>query len=225
MRVFMAVTVSVLVIMIMVVCMIMFVIVMIVVFVIMTMLVIVIVFMVVVRVIVLVAVIMMVMSVMTMAMGFRRLIGAAVGLEGRFDMGDLGAKAAHHVFQHMVAANAQAIGQHFHIHMAVTEMIGHACQLSGVAATHFGKLFRRGDDLDQTPVFEHQGIAVAQNHRLGQVEQKFGAAHAVHDDPTAMPAIIVEDDGVGGLGLPRAFVADEIRFDHVSLTSCTFKFL
>ena len=101
------------------------------------------------RVIMLVAMIVfMIVPMHVMAMGFGRLIGAAVGFERRFDMGDLGAEAAHHVFQHVVATDTQAIGQHFHIHMAVAEVIGDARQLPGIAAATLRQFFRRGDDLD-----------------------------------------------------------------------------
>jgi hypothetical protein len=142
------------------------------------------------------------------------LIRAAVRLEWRLDMGDLGAQSAHHVFEHMIAADAQAVGQHFHMHMPVAEVIGGTRQLPGIGAAHFGEFFRRRDDLDQPPVFQNQRIAVAERNGVGQVEQKFRAAHACHDDTAAMAAVIVKNDRVARARVPGALGADEIRADH-----------
>jgi len=151
---------------------------------------------------------------LAMRMRLGGLIGAAVRLEGRLDMGDLGAQSAHHVLQHMVAADAQPVGQHFHMHVPVAEVVGGARQLPRVGAAHFGEFFRRRDNLDQPPVFQDQRIAVAKRHGIRQVEQEFSPAHAGHGNPATMPSIVIENDGIDRRRLPGALGGDEIRADH-----------
>lgn len=168
--------------------------------------------------VIVIMVVFVVMTVIVLAvpviMRLGGLVRAAIGLEWRVDMGHLGAQSAHHVFEHMVAADAQTVGQHFHMHVPVAEVIGRARQLPCVGAAHFGEFFRCRDDLDQPAVFQDQRVAVAQRDGIGQVEQKFGAAHARHDDAAAMAAVIVENDRVAWARVPGALGADEIRADH-----------
>ncbi len=164
-------------------------------------------------------VIVMIMSVMRVA--FMRmlglsdgLIGAGVGLERRFDMADLGAKSAHHILKHMVAADPQPVVHYLRLHVAIADVIGHARQLARIAAPHFCQLFRSGHDLDQAPVFQDQRVAAAQHHGLWEIEQEFCPARARHRHTATMTALIIQNDGVGRGRLPGAFAANEIRADH-----------
>ena len=103
-------------------------------------------------------VVLMPMAVMLVAVALvivtvfsRRLVGACVGLERRLDVGDLRAEPAHHVFQHMVAADADSVGQNLRLHMAIADVIRDPRKLADVAATHFRQLLGRSDNLDQAP--------------------------------------------------------------------------
>ena len=143
-----------------------------------------------------------------------RLIGAGVGLERRLYMADLGAKAAHHIFQHMIAAHAQPVVENLRLNVTIADVIGHAGQLARIAAAHFRQLFRRGHDLDQAPIFQNQRIAAAQHDGFGQIEQKLRPARGRHRHAAAMAPLVIQNDGVGGGRLPGALCADEIRADH-----------
>lgn len=143
-----------------------------------------------------------------------RLISARVGLERRLDMADLGAKSAHHIFQHMIAAHTQPVVENLRLHVAIADVIGDARQLARIAAAHFGQLFRGGHDFDQAPVFQNQRVAAAQHHGFGQIKQKLRTARGRHRHTAAMAPLVVENDCVGGGRLPGAPGADKIRADH-----------
>ena len=146
--------------------------------------------------------------------GLGRFISAGVGLEGRLDMAHLRAEATHHVLQHMVATDAQAIGEDLRRGMAIADVIGDAGELARVSATRLRQLLGRGDDFDQPPVLQHQRVAAAQNHGVRQVEQEFGSARRLHRHAAAMPAFVIQHDRVGRRGAPGALGGDEIRTDH-----------
>ena len=75
------------------------------------------------------SVIMMIMSMMIVIMmavivimalfAHRLVISAAIGLEGGFDMGNFATLGARHIFNHMIAANADAIGHDLRGDMAI----------------------------------------------------------------------------------------------------------
>ncbi len=176
-------------------------------------------------VVVIVPVVMMVMPVMLVGVSlvrvgvFGRFIGACVWLEGRLDMRNLRAEPAHHVFQHVVAAHANAVGEDFGLRVPVADVIGHARKLPRIGAAHLGQFFRRSDDLDQPAVFQNQRVAAPQRQRLRQIQQKLGAPRAPSSPRAAMASLVVKDDGVGRGRLPGPLVADEVRADHVSSLS------
>ena len=62
----------------------------------------------------------MMIVIMIMALFAHRLvISAAIGLEGGFDMGNFAALCARHIFNHMIAANADTIGHDLRGDMAI----------------------------------------------------------------------------------------------------------
>ena len=141
-------------------------------------------------------------------------VGAAFRIEGRFDMGDFRAEAARHVLDHRVAANPDAVGQNLHGQMAVAKVPGEAREIARFADADFGQRLGRGDDLDETTVFQHQGVPAAQHHSFGKIEQKLEAVGALHGRAPAMALVKIHHNGVGGPGLPGALRADEIGCDH-----------
>ena len=150
------------------------------------------------------AVVVMVMTVLVIVAVNRRGgdIGAALGIEWRFDLDHAGAEAPRHVLDDMVAPDAQTLFQQFGWQMAVAEMPGDPHQRGGVGAAEFRQFFGRGDHFDDAPVVQRQAVARAQHHRFGQVEQKGEAAHAGHCDAASIAIVIVEDDRVGWLAGP-----------------------
>jgi len=67
-----------------------------------------------------VPVVVMSMMIVIMALFAHRLvISAAIGLEGGFDMGNFATLGARHIFNHMIAANADTIGHDLRGDMAI----------------------------------------------------------------------------------------------------------
>jgi hypothetical protein len=123
-------------------------------------------------------------------------IGAALRVERRLDRRHFRAEPARHILDHMVAPDAQALGQEFGWQVAIAEMPGDAHQRRRVRAADFSELFGRRDDFDDAPVRELEPVAGAQHHRLGQVEQKGEAANARHRNAASVALVVIEDDGV-----------------------------
>jgi len=87
------------------------------------------------------------------------IIGAAFGIERRFDFDHPRAQPHHHFLDHMVTPDAQRFGQNLRRQMTVAEMPGDANQMLRIGATDFRQALRRCDHLDQTAILEHQRIA------------------------------------------------------------------
>src|SRR6478672_8116830 len=75
--------------------------------------------------------------VVTMIMRFSYSIGAAFGIESRFDQGDLGAEAAHHLLDHMIAADADFRLENLHGQMTVAQMPRDIRKLARIAHADF----------------------------------------------------------------------------------------
>ena len=63
--------------------------------------------------------------------------------------------------------------------MAVAEMPGDPDQMLRIGTPDLGQRFRRGDDLDQPVIVEHQRVATSQHGCVFQVEQKLKADPAM----------------------------------------------
>jgi hypothetical protein len=164
------------------------------------------------RVVVMVMIMTMMMIVRVVVMS--RGIGAALGVERRFNGDDLRAKPVRHLFDDMVAADAQRAAGQFDRQMTIAEMPGDARERHSVLAPDFGKRLRRGDDFDNAPVLEREPVAGAQHHRFRQIEKELEAAHACHRQPAAITVVVVEHNGVGGGPGPRAGGTNGVRCEH-----------
>ena len=129
-------------------------------------------------------------------------IGAGLGVERRLDLGDAGAALPGHVFDDVVAADAQLLPDDLHRQMAVAEMVGEAHQLALVLAGNLGQRLGRGQHFDEAAVLQHQRIAAAQTDGLRQVEQEFEAVDGLQRDAAAMARLGVEHDDIGGIAHP-----------------------
>ncbi len=145
------------------------------------------------------------------------LIGAAIRLERRFYMDDFCPQRLHHVFQHVITSDADTFWENFGGRVPVAQMIGKPDHQSGITGADFSQLFRRCDDFDQTAVFQNKGIAAANMHCIGQIQQKLRTAHPRHGYTPAVPLLIVKHNGISSLRLPGALAGNEIRADHDGL--------
>jgi hypothetical protein len=154
----------------------------------------------------------LVVVVMTMTVGmivvreFRRgchEIGSAFRIERCFDLHDARAKPAHHLLDHMIAADAERFRQKLGRQVTIAEMPGNARQIGCIFATNFDQRFRSGDHLDQAAVLQHQGVAAAQSDHVRQIEQEFQPTRAGHGHAPPMPVVEFEHDRIGGSVAPR----------------------
>ena len=107
-------------------------------------------------------------------------------IERRFERRELRAEAAQHVLQHVIAADAQLAADDLHLGVAVAEMPGEPHQLLRVRRRDLDQRLRLAGDPHDRAVVEHQPVAVAQLHRLRQIEQIGRAALADEHDAPAM---------------------------------------
>jgi len=141
-------------------------------------------------------------------------IGAALGVEGCFDLDDPRAKPLQHCLDDVIAPDAQAPGSDLRRQMPVAEMPGEANQMLRVAAADLRQRLRRRDDLDQPAIFEHQRVASPQRDRAFQVEQKFKPARAGHYHPPTVAIVKIEHNGIGRRLAPAILAADLRGADH-----------
>lgn len=178
-----------------------------------------------------VVVLVMVMTVVTVVMmamimrgvaariGFRRMlvsarIGAALGIERRFDLNHPRAQALHHRLDNVIAPDPQALGRDLRRQMAVAEVPGDPDQMVRVSPTYFDQRLRRRDDFDQSVVVEHQGVAAAQRDRVFQIQQELKSARTRHRHPPPVPIVEIEHDGVGRRLRPVILAEDLRGADH-----------
>jgi hypothetical protein len=160
---------------------------------------------------------MIVMSMIMMSMTCRLMrsgIGAAFGIERRFDLDDLGAKTLHHLLDDMIAADAQALGHDLRRQMAIAEMPCEPHQMAGIGTTDLDQWLRRCDHLDQAAVFQHQSVAAPQGDGVFEIEQEFQSARPRHRHAATMTIVEVENDGVYRRLFPVVLAFDLSRADH-----------
>ncbi len=97
------------------------------------------------------------------------IIGAALGVERRFDLDHACAQPLHHLLDHVIAPDTQCLSRNLRRQVTVAEMPGDANQVLRIVTAYFQKWLRRRDHLDQPAVLEHQCIATAQGDRILEV--------------------------------------------------------
>ena len=133
---------------------------------------------------------------MPVMMTVRGRVRAPLRLERRLKRGQLRAETAQHVFQHMVAADAQPIADHLYVGMPIAEM---PCQLQSLRFARCGDLdqrFRFGHNADNGPVIEHQPVTVPEHRRLRQIEQDPRSVRAIQHHAPTMALVGVEHDAI-----------------------------
>jgi len=145
-------------------------------------------------------------------------IGAALGIERRFERDDAGAEALDHLFDGRVAADAQSFRRQLDFQVARAEMPGDAHEAERVGGADFGERLGRGDDFDDASVFEPEAVAATQHRGFLKVEQEGEAADAGHDEAPAIALLVSKHDAVGRLARPGARRNDPVRAQHVRLS-------
>lgn len=100
-------------------------------------------------------------------------ISAAFRIERRFNDDHARTKTAHHVLDHMIAPDAQALSDNLRRKVAVAEMPCDPHQMMRIGAPDFHQRFGCCDHFDHSPVFQHQCIAAAQGDGFFQIQQEF----------------------------------------------------
>ena len=114
---------------------------------------------------------------MRVLVGMRMLgIGAALGIERRFDLDDTGPQPLHHRLDHVIPANAQAFRHDLRRQMAIAEMPGDPDQMMRIAAADFRERLWSSDHLDEAAVLQHQRVAAAQGCGVFEIKQEFEPA-------------------------------------------------
>ena len=131
-------------------------------------------------------------------------IGAAFRIERRLDLAGFRAEAAHHVGDHMVAADAQFCARDLRRQMPVAEVPGNTHEMFLVARADLQQGFRRGQHFDEPPVLQRQRVAGAQHDGFGQVEHEFQTADAFHGDAPAVAVVEIQHDRIGCIVAPGA---------------------
>ena len=88
-------------------------------------------------------------------------IGAAFRIERRFDLDHPRPQSLHHRFDDVIAPDAQRAARDLRRQMPIAEMPADANQMLRILAADLDKRLRRGHDLDQATVLEHQRVAAA----------------------------------------------------------------
>jgi hypothetical protein len=141
-------------------------------------------------------------------------IGAAFGIERRFDLDQARAQPSHHRLDHMIAADAQSPLRDLGRQVPIAEVPGEANQMLRIAPPDFQKRFGRRHHLDQPAIFEHQRVAAPQGDRIFQIEQKFQPMRAPHHQPPTMAIIKIEHDAIGRRLAPAMLPPNFYGSDH-----------
>lgn len=112
--------------------------------------------MVVVMIMIVVMMIMAVLMLVVVSDGNR--IGAAFGLEWRFDRDELCAQPFQQRFDGRIALESQSPVEHLDWHVAVAEMPGQASERAEVGGTRLNQRLRLGHHLDHGAVVEQQRV-------------------------------------------------------------------
>ena len=129
------------------------------------------------------------------------IVGAALGVEWRLDRREPRAKPAQHVFDDVIAPDAQPLARDLHVDVAIADMPGEPCQIVAIRSGDFDQRLGPPDHADDCAILEHQSVAVAQRGGLRKIEQEFRAALAAQHDPPAMAVMRIKRDRIDGFRL------------------------
>ena len=138
-------------------------------------------------------------------------IRSAFRIERCLDLDHAGAEALDHVFDHVIATNAQVLSGDLHRQVPIAEMPGDTHQMPGIHAANFDQRLRRRDHLDEPAIVQHQRITAAQRHGLRQIEQKIETARCRHCESAPVPVVELQHHAIGRSFAPGAGCLDRCR--------------
>ena len=137
-----------------------------------------------------------VMSVVMMPMVVVAVMGAALRPERALHRGGDAALPAHQFGHRRVVLHVDRIAGDLDEAMLAAEMPGQTHEAQRILGPHLQQALGRGLDLDETPVFEPQGIAVVDGRFHVEIEQEFGPALARQPRLTAVASRMIERDRI-----------------------------
>lgn len=146
--------------------------------------------------IVVMMVVIVIVALMSVAviMASGMLVSAAFRLEPRLDAMHRSSEAAHHLLDHRIGLDTQAVGQNLGRQMPIAEMPSDTAQMMRIVGGDLRYRFIGGRDRDDAAVIEHEAVAVHEASRLRQVEQEDEIAFGSHGDAAAMTSIVRQLD-------------------------------
>ena len=143
------------------------------------------------------------------------IVSATLGIKRRFDRFEPCAKAAQHIFDHMIAPDAQPLADDLNVDVTIADMPSKAREIVTIGSGDFNERLGPADHADDGAVVEHEAVAVAEHSGLRQIEQKFCAAFAAQHHPSPMALMRIERNRVDGFGLiPVSGGFDGARSPH-----------
>jgi hypothetical protein len=142
------------------------------------------------------AMVIFIVMMMAVIVAVVMIVGAALRIKWRFDGRQPCAEPAEHIFDDVIAPDAQPLADNLHVDVTITNVPGQPRQIVAVGSGDFNKRLRPSDDADDRAVLEHQAVAVAQRGGLWEIEQEFCAALAAQHDAAAMAVMRIECDRV-----------------------------
>lgn len=136
-------------------------------------------------------------------------VGAPLGLERAHDRRRRAALAADHLGEHVVVLDVDRVARDLGRGVPVADVPGDPHQPERVLGPHFEQALRRRPDLDEAPVLELHGIAVIERGRLVEIEQEGEPALPRERKAPALPALMVEHDGVDDALRSNGRLADD----------------
>ena len=121
-------------------------------------------------------------------------------IERRVDCRDRSAEARRHLLEHVITPDAEPVTDDLHVGVTVAEMPGELHQCARRPHRNLNQGLSLTRHQHDSTVIEHDAVAVAQRHRLVEVQQEFGAALALQHDAAAMPIARIEHDEVRRAG-------------------------
>jgi hypothetical protein len=127
-------------------------------------------------------------------------IGAGFGIERRLDGFDVPAQTLHHLLNDVIDANADAVAEQLNRQMTIAQVPCDANEFAIVVRVDFKQRFGAGTNPDNPAVVQREPIAIAQPHRVGQIDQQFLARLRGQNNAAAMAAIEIDQDLIDRAG-------------------------
>lgn len=142
-------------------------------------------------------------------------VGTAFGIKRRGHFIDARAQPFQHVDDDMIVADQDAVMLDLGRQMAIAEMPGEASQRGRVRCRYRNQRLVSGADFDNTAIIEQKAVAIAQDRRFRQIEQKLQTAIGGQGNAAAIAVVKAKRDAIGNPGgVELSARADGGRVQH-----------